>query len=221
MLPNDSLADYEIGQTYTLLYHLELPYTIGDSRIQYSSVYVDDNIPTGISISPLTIKIGNYIYPYNAIDYNVFYIENSNILQSTNLVFYYDRVKIGENIYILSALRGNNMITQNGQIVSYYGNSIKYKKISYTDVIGEINANSYIRIENCTYNNINLSGHVLYLGIEFAPGGTITCPAFGNISITVNGGKTNYMEIPVNQEDTFISWTNGTLKNLTLTNGTI
>ena len=121
------LKDQVIGNTYKNVYHLLLPYIIGDSRMTYVPVYISNDKQTCLSLSKDKIKIGNYAYLNAAISNCPFYFENNELKQCTKFVINKDSFTIGENTYRLSSLADGEhvmVVDPDGDIVlqPYMGN---------------------------------------------------------------------------------------------------
>lgn len=159
-----NLSEYIIGDTWKNVYHLLLPYTIGDSRMEYIPVYIKGE-KTSLSLSKTTIKIGSYIYPNTATPYSVFYLNNKNsIIQYNQFQLTPVSFSIGSNVFITSALSTNNggflVVGSNDNIVSTPGYTIgniiveSVDGLSSTITIDNTPSTPYIiNFAGCTYNN--------------------------------------------------------------------
>ena len=104
MANGEGLRNQIIGNTYINVYHLMLPYVIGDARMTYIPVYIQNNLLTCLSFSKQTIKIGNYIYPNVASAYNPFFVDYNKMQQYSKFEIRDDRIVIGENVFDISSL---------------------------------------------------------------------------------------------------------------------
>lgn len=87
--------------SYFNVYHLLIPYYIGDRRINISPVYIYDSLQTSLSLSKTNVKFGKYFYPTTCSDDYLFYLYNNKIIQTKYLAVYNDYILIGNNKYYL------------------------------------------------------------------------------------------------------------------------
>lgn len=198
-LLGQGLSGQIIGNTYMNVYHMMTPYVIGDSRINFVPVYIQDALRTCINISKSTIKIGNYIYPNNATAYNPFYLTNNKIVQYSQFSIYDNSFTIGENNFYLSLTDDDNYIyitNENGIIspvkaFNYYG---VLSVISTTSTTDTYRFNSNVENIICTFKNISKTASYKYKYDGSTEVTTIVMPNINYVNIPVNS-NTNSIKL--------------------------
>jgi hypothetical protein len=82
------------------VYHLLIPYYIGDSRINISPVFIYNVLQTSLSLSKTAVKFGDYFYPTTASNDRLFLLYGNKIVQSDKIIIRDDFIKIGNNTYV-------------------------------------------------------------------------------------------------------------------------
>jgi len=134
--------------SYFNVYHLLVPYYLGDSRINISPVYIYDIYQTSLSLSKTSVKFGNYFYPTTISPTRLFMLDVNKIVQSDKVLATQNNIKIGENTYTFNNTTGTNTpsayyIKRDGVFrADNIGLNIN-KEISFVDGVGNFNANGW------------------------------------------------------------------------------
>lgn len=189
------LSGQIIGDTYKNVYHLLLPYIIGDSRISYVPVYISNDKQTCLSLSKDKVKIGNYAYLNNAISNSPFYFENNELKQCTKFTINKDSFTIGGNTYKLSSSGDGEyiLVVDSNGVVSlqpYMG----YGTVSAVNLDGNIystaefeNIQCYLKTDK---GSVTINGETT---IYTSPYNQFYIPISNAMSIELSGVGINYI----------------------------
>ena len=217
--------------SYFNVYHLLIPYYIGDRRINISPVYIYDSLQTSLSLSKTNVKFGKYFYPTTCSDDYLFYLYNNKIIQTKYLAVYNDYILIGNNKYYLKETDSPQYFVykdENGGIK----NQNTGLHVNVTVPISSTTASSsdmasYVQYVNLGSLIANIDGYmfdisrkVSYINISFPPNTNVH-----KLSIYFTGAK-NIIDMPVCDGDNIsipipsyvlsVSISNGDIKSLTI-----
>ena len=145
------------------VYHLLIPYYIGDNRINISPVFIYNVLQTSLSLSKTAVKFGNYFYPTTASNDRLFLLYGDKIIQSDKIIIRDDFIKIGNNTYVF------DLSVSNGSYF-FQKDSDSFKLNNFGTNINTILSTSALSDwEGITFSksSIQLSNHIKHKNTDY------------------------------------------------------
>ena len=212
------------------VYHLLIPYYIGDSRINISPVFIYNVLQTSLSLSKTAVKFGDYFYPTTASNDRLFLLYGNKIVQSDKIIIRDDFIKIGNNTYVfdLSASNGSYFFQKDSDSfkLNNFGTNINTILTNTTSSVWEgINISSSViqlSSNHIRYNNIDYGiNTVSYITVSTSNGANILVVndnyMYRNYKFYVGYGSKVSIPVISNSQNQFTVSANGKINLVSLT----
>ena len=225
------------GSFYNV-YHLLIPYYIGDNRINISPVYIYDYYQTSLSLSKTGVKFGEYFYPTSVSNNKLFVLNVNKIVQTDKVIATTSDIKIGDNRYVIEPVNNSeNYYFSKNSDGKFYKNNIgltinDYKAASaisnWNGIEKNVNNITAINFGALSDGDISYNGDVSYVCVQQFPGeqnyGAVVIgggSVLGGINTFVVGADVT-VQIPVNSNGgRFSVSSNARITGLILNDSTI
>lgn len=216
------------------VYHLLIPYYIGDNRINISPVFIYNVLQTSLSLSKTAVKFGEYFYPTTASNDRLFLLYGDKIIQSDKIIIRDDFIKIGDNTYVfdLSVSNGSYFFQKDSDSFKLNNFGTNINTILSTSALSDWEGITFSPQSRPT--SIQLSNHIKYKNIDYGINTvsyiTVSTSNGANILIVNDnymyrnynfyvgdGGKVSIPVISNSQNQFKVSAINGTINLVSLT----
>ena len=207
--------------SYFNVYHLLIPYYIGDKRINISPVYIFDKFQTSLSLSKTAVKFGEYFYPTSVSDGYLFILKGNKITQTDKILPTNEYIKIGNNKYIFDNSKDEYFYIKKGDtfVQSNVGLNIN-RIISNFDGWSGINLNNNsINFSQLMSNGISYNGKCSYVTVK-SNSSSITIGGTAVINGYMRCASGCLITIPVDSLNTMFNVSNAKIVNIILNDST-